>query len=136
MKNYFTLVIGIYFILISCKSMERRYTINEAYYNIYKIDSINNYYLIYAKKQDSIYKIVSEKQKISNCKKIALQGNYNLRLRSFSSIAPIINSIKIYSPDIDCYYFEEDTDICLERDKGIFELYYCDNLKGLCPDTR
>ena len=116
--------------------MERRYTTNEAYYNIYKIDSINNYYLIYARKYDSIYKIVSEKQKISNCKKIALQGNYNLKLRSFSSIAPIINSIKIYSPDIDCYYFEEHTDICLERDRGIFELYYCDNLKGLCLDTR
>lgn len=39
-------------------------------YKIKMIKTVGKYYVIYAVKNDSTYKIVSKKEKINNCRKI------------------------------------------------------------------
>lgn len=105
---------------------------NAPNYFISKIDSINNYYLVYAEKGDSLYKIVSKKS-LNKCIKIETYKEYSLLLHSMSSQAPVINGVKL-SPinylDVSCFRFDKNTDIC--KEDGIHDLYLSDNLEGLC----
>lgn len=134
MKNMFItlLFLGL---LISCKNLHSNINKPESQstYNVYKIDSINNYYLIYAKKHDSIFKIVSLKEQMSDCNKIKKGLNYNFKLHSIRENAPTIGGIKM-SPinymDINCYQFDEETSIC--KEEGIDDLFFSDNIKSLC----
>lgn len=108
---------------------------NNPLYSIYKIDSINSYYLIYAEKQDSFYKIVSKKENInSKCDKISLNKKYKFKLHSIWDEDLYINGVNVglrQTPRVNCIEFEENTVICLERD-SINDLYQMENLKGLC----
>lgn len=47
-------------------------------YTVYKIDSVNNYYLVYLSSEGKNYKVVSKKEEASKCKKIKLGDKYNL----------------------------------------------------------
>lgn len=131
MKNI-CIFLGILF--ISCTSYKQQKTSKlENLYHVYKLDSINNYYLIYAKKQDTIYKVVSKKEKLANCKMININSDYEFTLHSMRDSAPVINGIKmtpVNYMDINCYQFDENTSICKEKD--IYDLYFSDNIKGLC----
>lgn len=102
-------------------------------YKVYKIDSINSYYLIYAKKNDSIYKIVSKKVAIgNNDNRININSEYFFKLHSNLADAHIGN-MKILPQNsllVNCFYYDDSTSICLERD-SINELYHADNVKGL-----
>lgn len=49
-------------------------------YKVYKIDSIRNYYLIYVRKKDTLYKIVSEKTALINCNLIRINQEYDFKL--------------------------------------------------------
>ena len=106
-------------------------------YKVYKIDSINNWYLIYARKGDSLYKIVSEKRVYENCNKIQINKAYNFILHS--RIYPdqlggiTINTIR--HDLVTCFSYDDSTIICLERD-SINDLHYASNLKGLCVETQ
>lgn len=119
--------------LVSCTMFKKYSSKDREYYKVTKLDSINNYYLIYAMKGDSIFKIVSEKNYVNSCKKIEIGKSYYLELISMSSTAPSIGGIKI-SPvnylDVKCFYFSKNTKIC--KEDGIDELYSTKNLKGLC----
>lgn len=103
-------------------------------YRVYKIETINDYYIIYASKKDSLYKIVSKKEnKPSNWTKIKLNHFYNFNLHSRRENAPIIVGIKLQPMNyliINCYTYEKDTEICIDTQNGIFDLYYADNIKG------
>ena len=101
-------------------------------YKVYKIDSINTYYLIYAKKGDTLYKIVSTKEIIENCERIKVNVRYDFKLHSSLSDFKIGN-VTIHQTDLNvsCYAYDASTYICLERD-SINDLYYADNIKGLC----
>lgn len=101
-------------------------------YTVYKIDSINSYYLIYAKKGDSIYKIVSKKVKITKCSKVTTNHNYAFKLHS-SLYNKQIGTKKILAQNsllVNCFYYDKVTSICLEGD-SIRDLYSAENLKGL-----
>lgn len=100
------------------------------YTGVYKISSINNYHLIYAERQNILYKIVSEKVKQEKCNKIRVGKHYKFQLKSMYELAPVINGVKMYSYNISCYQFDEDTAIC--REEGIDDLYFADNVLGLC----
>jgi hypothetical protein len=104
-----------------------------ANYKVYKIDSINTYYLIYAKKGDSLYKIVSKKTLNTDCNRIKGGNDYAFKLHS--SLTDIrIGGVLVSSkqlPHVSCYTYDDSTKICLERD-SINYLYYADNIKGLC----
>lgn len=131
--KYFLILISL--IIVACctsKSESKSYVKNgiEAY-KVYKIDSINTYYLIYAKRNDSLYKIVSKKEMIASGNKICLNDNYAFKLHSTLSEFRIGNvTISPKSSNVNCFAFDKETNICLEGD-SIRDLYQADNIKGL-----
>jgi hypothetical protein len=98
-------------------------TYENAHYKISKIDSINEVYIIYAEKNDSIFKVVSEKV-TGNCNKIKEGFTYALECKS------LINGVagKRHIAGVNF----NGTIIRLEGDKVVWDLFYCENLKGLC----
>jgi hypothetical protein len=127
----FTTLIG----FITSKFVKNGYSVGklETSYDIRKIDSINNWYLIYARKGDSLFKIVSKKTTIENCNKIQINKKYDLQLHS--RIYGYAIAGKTMSPQntllVNCFSFDDSTNICLEGD-SIRDLFYADNIKGLC----
>lgn len=102
-------------------------------YGIYKIDSVNSYYLIYAKKRDSLYKIVSSKDGTNKGKKISINNFYKLNLVSIWNQPILINGVNVSpstTPHVTCLGFDDSTNICIERD-SINDLHRADNLRGL-----
>lgn len=95
-------------------------------FEILRIDLIENNYIIYAKRNDSVFKITSTKKDTLPCLQIK-QGNfYNLKIKS------------VFSPN-----FHQKFDIAgvkyngsmvkLERNNGVvWDLFVAENLKGLC----
>jgi arginine deiminase len=131
-----SLVAVIYF--MSCSSTKISKPINNNLsstdYKVYKIDSLNNYYLIYAKRSDSLYKIVSKKITTSKCKQVKVGKSYNFELYSVWNNGVSINGVNIAPgliPNVECMGFDSVTTICIERD-SINDLYIANNLKGLC----
>lgn len=110
----------------------------DSLYVIKSIDSVNNWYVILAVKRDSSYKIVVKKEKEhdAKCEKPIVVGqSYHLELHSRKNEAPVINGIKIKPVnylDIQCYTYDENTVICIEPQKGIYDLFHTSNIKGLC----
>ena len=107
-------------------------------YLVKEIKSINNWNIIYAVKKDSIYKIVTQKvknNKNDDCDKVVVGNYYNLVLHSRKNNVPEINGIKINPTnnlDVNCYSYDENTSICIETKKKIFDLHHTSNIKGLC----
>ena len=128
-------------LFISCISL-RPTKINsneklEMSYKVYKIDSINNWYVIYARRKDSLYKIISGKVLVENCSRIKVNKNYQFQLHSRiygNQVAGMTMSPQ-YSLLVTCFAFDDSTNICLERD-SINDLYYADNIKGLCFEQK
>lgn len=106
-------------------------------YLIERIDSINNWYLIYAKKLDTNFKIISSKdvRQMAPGKKIMVGRYYRLILISRKNDdVPTIKGIKIKpmnSLDVHCYVYDEQTSICIEQEKKIFDLHRSPNIIGL-----
>lgn len=128
------IILILVFVIISCNTQKRiDNSIEEKMlYKVYKIDSINDYYLVFAKKQDSIFKIVSKKNFSKNCNSVKVGKKYSFKLKSNRTLAPTINGVKIAAQNVDCYVFDKETSICVDRKNGIYNLYFADNLKGLC----
>jgi len=119
-------------ILISCTT-NKKIIEKKSEYMVTKLDSINNYYLIYATKNDSVFEIISKKERTAKCKTIKKGSNYSFKLKSMRDNAHTIGGIKI-SPmnylDIQCFQFDENTKIC--KEEGIYDLYFAKNINGLC----
>ena len=100
-------------------------------YTVYKIDSVWNWYVIYARKKDAMFKIVSKKIDTSSCVRIQVGKEYHLDLQSWRSDV-MIGEIRIpkHVPHVDCFSFDEKTAICLED--SIRDLHLAKNLAGLC----
>ena len=120
------------FLLISC-AVKKKVSSNAInVYWVYKIDSVNSYYLIYAKKRNELYKIVSKKGSIKKCEKIMVGKGYDFQLFSFLDQQVVINGTVIPSRSsyINGYGFDDSTTIHLERD-SISDLYGARNIYGL-----
>lgn len=97
-------------------------------YLIKSIDSVDNWYLIYAAKKHSFYEIVvrKEKQLSLKCKSpISVGESYRLELHSRKDEVPVINGLKIKPMnylDIQCYSYEKNTVICIDP-KKVFMIY-------------
>ncbi|MEM6524671.1 MAG: hypothetical protein AAF693_12790 [Bacteroidota bacterium] len=119
----------------------------ESKYFIKKIKTKNSWHIIYASKQDNLYKIVVGKEAVANreCEKIAVNKYYALALKSRRENVPVINGVKLKpinhldvesnaydKKGIECYSYDEDTEICIEPKNEIYDLYYTGDLKGLC----
>ncbi len=116
--KYFFLIIGSV-LLSSCIYSEKQYTIT-------RIDQVNDIHIIYATKNDTLFKIVSLKDSLIDIKchkvlSVGRQYEFNLKSIVFDSITPI---------NIDGVYFYNEL-IELERDL-INDIYISSNIKGLC----
>jgi len=100
-------------------------------YKVYKIDSIDNYYLIYAKKSKTLYKIVSHKLSVVNGNRIKLNTIYAFKLHSSLHDPRNRFNLNMSQEEVTCFGYPDSTVICLEGD-SIKDLYYADNIKGLC----
>lgn len=112
---------------------EKKISIVKNSYSVYKIDSINNYYLIYAKANDTLYKIISKKETIAAARKIETGKKYKFKLHSIWNQDIFINGLNAsprFVPHVTCLGFDSITDICIERPL-INDLHYADNVKGL-----
>jgi hypothetical protein len=134
------IIVSILFIGFSCKSNKtssndykvysqvNNRTLSENKFEIIKIDSIENIYLIYAKKRDSIFKIATDKIRDSDCKKIKKNEFYELEIKS------------IFSPNfhqkLDITGFKFSGTLIKFGDEGtVWDLFSCKNFKGLCYDS-
>lgn len=94
-------------------------------FEIVKIDSIENTYIVYARRNDSIVKIVSAKETIPSCNSIKKGKFYALKLRS------------VFSPnfhqklDIAGFKFNG-TLIKIKGENTVWDLFITENMKGLC----
>lgn len=104
-------------------------------FKIEDIKSKNSWNIIYASKNDTLYKIITKKIKTSRCNKIMIGESYNIILNETPNNYLIINGLKINktpSRHINCFGYDNETDICLERERGINYLYSAKNILGLC----
>lgn len=135
MKNLIYLLASV--ILFSCSSTKKAMAVSDSNtsYLIKKIDKKHSWYIIYAESKDTIFKIVSyaESKVDENCKKIAVGGKYYFELKSKKENAPILGGIKLDPVGYTgCYEFDKETTICLEPNRGIYDLFYTSDLKGIC----
>ncbi|MFW5879713.1 MAG: hypothetical protein ACOCUV_02705 [bacterium] len=134
MKNLILLILLMYFACghnISVFNNQTKLLMDDSY-QVIKIDSLNNYYLIYAENNDRLYKIVSRKEDSLNGIKIQVNNYYKFDLFSIRDSAPTINGVRLLPQnylDIECYTYDENTAICIERD-SIIELHHSRNIKG------
>lgn len=118
-------------IAISCSRFNNYYNSN-IFFSITKIDSINNYYLIYALKKDTLVKIVSKKDKLKLGEKIKVGNFYNFNLESMAKKTPVVNGIQfstINDMDVNCFKFDNQTIIC--KESNVYGVYTTNNLIGL-----
>ena len=121
--------------VFSCKSKNNVNTDNLNLFTVYKIDSVQSYYLIYFQKDDKKFKVVSKKDNDDNCNKIILNKKYSLSIASILEEKIVMNNDTIVSGNnglVNCFYFEGGTKICKEENNGIYDLFKSSNIKGLC----
>lgn len=108
-------------------------TESDSIFTVRKIDSINNYYLIYAKRDNKWFKIVSKKENDMRTNRIKINNDYKFSLHSIWNQKIMIGGINVspsQTPHVTCLGFDEKTAICIERD-SINDLFSSKNLKGL-----
>jgi hypothetical protein len=128
----FVIILAVIFLSVSCVTKKREMAVTAVENiklnnncEIIKIDSINNIYVLYAKRNDSLVKIVSMKQIDNNCKQIEIGHIYNLKIKSFFS--------DNFHQKLDIKGFKvSNTIIKLEGNGVIWDLFSTENLKGLC----
>jgi len=108
-------------------------------YRVTKIDSLKSVYLVYARRNDTLFKIVSDKNQLTNCNKIKAGRQYRFKLRSlyFTDLTPeekahsipLATVGNLHSAGID--WDGKGTIIKLEGD-SVRDIYYAKNLSGLC----
>lgn len=144
MKAFISISVFICILLLSCakkvshpenqtEQKDSNFAKRDSLYEVYKIDSINVFYIVYAKRNGVNFKIVSKKEESSNCNKIKVTSNYNLKLKSILRQEVKLGNKSISSAGnllVNCFTFEQNTEIC--REKGISDLYRAENLIGLC----
>lgn len=101
---------------------------------IYKIDSTENYYLIYLKDKKTKYKIISPKEDNSTCKKVEVNETFSFNLKNITNKENIPKSNKAFMPVNylimeRCIEVKNNEKICAEGD---IDLYKSANLNGLC----
>ena len=87
-------------------------------------------YLIYAKKKDSVFKILSLKEDSYDCAKIQIGKSYDFKLKSLLRIKELLGRKVINSNHVTGIDFYG-TNIAIEKD-SINDLHGSDDIKGLC----
>lgn len=142
MRNF--LIIFSFFYLTSC-SLSKELSKNEMSYKVSKIESLNNWNIIYLSRDTIRYKLVSLNVKNKDCHRIKEGKTYNFKLQSRKENVPVINGIElkvanyldvegyVYDKNgVTCYLYDQETEICTDPKNNIHDLFYSRNLKGLC----
>ncbi len=98
-------------------------------FKVYKIDSVNQFYIVYCKKEGRPYKIVSSKMSSKKGVLVKLNHSYRFELHSIIYL-PNRRKEDLKLSQIDCINIAMNTTICLEGD-SIRDIYASDNLEGL-----
>ena len=99
-------------------------------YKVYRIDSLHNFYVIYARHHFHIYKIVSQKSN-NDCRDITVDSAYAFQLHSYLFVneKPVIPANE--AAEFSGFMVDNNTLIRFEGD-SIRNLFFADNIKGLC----
>lgn len=100
---------------------------------INKIETKNDWYIVYAHRHDSTFMIVSKKMEIVNptWNKIKVGNYYSFKI---NSIIPVINGVKMLPVnylDFAGISLDERTIVNINPNKGVFDIYSAEKLKGL-----
>ena len=117
---------------LSIKSKNKN--LEHKFYKISKIDSLNSVYLIYAKRSDSTFMIVSPKLAQNLCKNIKIRGKFNFKLHSQFE-ARMLDNTPFNSPQSNrlliTHYHYYGTDVPVSKAPRGF-IYIADSVIGLC----
>ena len=133
-------IAGLIILLSSHKGRDSSCMQND--YMICKIESVNNWYIIYANRNDSIFKIASLNTAYLNkttnkCDSVITIGKrYNLSLQKRLENVLSYRVLKFIVPNyLDVQggaTYNPNTDVFVKYEKGEFGLYTCKQLEGLC----
>lgn len=126
MKTIYVFLILFVLIGLLFKNDEYQQSFNENEFTILKIDSIKHIYVVYAEKNDSIYKILSKKESCNDCQPIEVGCKYSLKLDSY--FLPEEFHIKMRMTGVSY----DGVIINIERDSIVSDLFITNNLKGIC----
>lgn len=130
----------------SCSSSKKSHQEDSSGFLIQKITFINSWNVIYAQKQDSLCMIVTRKiEPPYDCEQIVVGKRYDLDVKSRRRNIPIIGGValkpvnhldvesSVYDKNgVECYSYDDETEICTNPDENIHDLYFTDDLIGLC----
>ena len=129
MKNIIFLFI---FICISCTSLKQTVLPDKTAYTITKIKKYNSFYIIYAQRRDSIFKIISDKDTVSfYCETIKKGREYNLNLLKIFPIDTLLGMPVAPNLGIRGIGLADGSIVEIEK-KSHSRLYMATNLNGLC----
>jgi hypothetical protein len=120
-------------LLVSSNTQNNKCT--QTSYTVIRLDSINDWYLIYVSRNDSVFKIASVKHKNCRYEEISIGNKYNLLLRKRLENVLSDGGLRLLPMDYLRVYgakFDLETEVFVFREEGVFGLYTCDNLNGLC----
>lgn len=103
---------------------------------INRVNDIKSYYIIYAQRNDSIFKIISKKQENTNnpCEKIEIGKSYLLNLKVIFPHDSIFG-FKIMNPlDVRGMELEGGVSVIIEEESHC-KIYEAENLNGLCYEN-
>jgi hypothetical protein len=135
MKTFiFTISCVLFFTLLKGKSDKfystnlacMEYGINDKLYTVKKLDSVNQFYLVYLERNDSVFKVLSKKEEVINCQPFQIGENYEFKLISWFKPEEIHLKLRMSGVKIENAY------ITIERDSVVGDLFTTENLKGLC----
>ncbi|NCC99667.1 MAG: hypothetical protein EOL95_08225 [Bacteroidia bacterium] len=129
MKNITLLLV---FICVSCTSLNQIVLLDKTAYTITKIKEHNSFYVIYAQRNDSIFKIISKKDTVSfYCETIKKGKEYNLDLLTFFPNDTILGMSVAPNLGIRGVGLADGSIVEVEK-KSHSHLYMATNLNGLC----
>lgn len=134
MKNTIGFLLFAVSLLLSACTPKIAQVVNSTDYTVKKIQKKNSWYIIYAERKDTLYKIISKIDDTvsGDYEKLRTGFSYNFDIHSQKDTSPIIGGVKLAPVGYTgCYQFDSETNICLEPDKGIYDLYFASNLKGI-----
>ena len=126
--------------LIGCSVMNNNSLCREDKSNratLFKIKSImdkGKFYIIYAKRNDSLFKILSDPKVKANGEKIKVGRHYNLKLEKFFPLDSIFGIAIAPNAGIRGFGYYGEKTVYIER-KSHNSLYRAKNLRGLYLDN-
>lgn len=133
--SFFLLIVFV-LMLLNCAPKRTSQEMHDSEkYTVYKIDSINSYYLVYLTYRKNSFKVISKKESSSSCRPIKVGDQFNLffldrLIKEEDYIPKDFKTISALSFVPDCIKLDDSTEIC--RDRGMDNIYLSKSLRGLC----